>query len=120
MSGTRSRQPGELERSVMSVLWRTGPLSASEVRRTLPEPAPAITTVLTVLDRLRAKGLVTRDDEGSSLVFSAAVSESDHTASAMLAALESSDDRGAALVRFAGDLTASEVAMLRAALDSRD
>ena len=50
---------GELERKVMDVLWGSAktPLAGREVADQLPDRA--YTTVLTILDRLRRKGLVT-------------------------------------------------------------
>ena len=52
---------GDLERSVMDLLWdHPGPHTANEVRDTLAGDL-AVTTVLTVLSRLEKKGLVQRD-----------------------------------------------------------
>ena len=116
----RTRQPGELETDVMRVLW-THPegSTAGQIRSLIDEPRPALTTVLTVLERLRVKGLVDRTDAPpAQIVFAAAVSEVDHSAQAMLSALNSSSNRDAALLRFAGDLSDRELAMLRSALDS--
>ena len=53
---------GDLERKVMDVLWDSAeaPLTGREVADQLPDRA--YTTVLTILDRLRRKGMVTPDD----------------------------------------------------------
>lgn len=45
----------------MRALWTAAaPLSASAIQVTFDDPAPAQTTVLTVLSRLETKGMVTR------------------------------------------------------------
>jgi len=102
----------------MRALWDAGrPLSAAEVRAAVPADAPALTTVLTVLQRLHAKHRVERglSPEGT-LTFRAADSESGHTAATMLAALLTAQDRSEALLRFAGTLDEQDVALLRRAL----
>ena len=50
---------GPLEADVMEVLWRECPVSAPQVRAALPEAA-ALNTVVTVLGRLTAKGVLLR------------------------------------------------------------
>src|SRR5699024_7112962 len=61
MPGVRSRSAGALEALVMQALSSTGtPMSARTIQATFEDPAPAQTTVLTVLSRLEGKGLVTR------------------------------------------------------------
>ena len=61
----RSKQKlGERELDIMQVLWRSGPSIVAEVHQSLLENGDdvAYTTVQTMLNRLEAKGLVTRDD----------------------------------------------------------
>lgn len=68
---------GELEAGVLSILWSSGePLAVRDVlaRINRQRPALAYTTVLTVLDRLYDKGLVTREKEGKAFLYRAAVS----------------------------------------------
>ena len=61
MAGQRSRPRGQLEQAVLDALWSADDgLSARQVLDAFPEPRPALTTVLTVLDRLRRKGQVER------------------------------------------------------------
>lgn len=65
---------GDLERSVMDVLWRTlEGSSVREVHRVLGEEL-AYTTVMTTLDRLHRKGLLTRRQAGRAFVYSARLS----------------------------------------------
>jgi predicted transcriptional regulator len=79
---------------------------------------PALTTVLTVLDRLEKKGLVSRTASSVGSLFSATRDESEEAASAMGKILGQTHDRQAALLHFAGQLTAHDVEALRKALSS--
>lgn len=103
---------------MLRALWGTDePLSAAEIRAALPDPQPASTTVLTVLDRLVDKGEVIRS--GPSVRrqrFTTTRSERAYTSDAMHAALRNASDREAALLRFAGDLDDADVALLQRAL----
>jgi predicted transcriptional regulator len=118
------RSPGALEAAVMRVLWsQDQPLSAGGIRdRFRPEDGvPAITTVLTVLGRLHAKGRVRKQvsAEGG-FVWAAAQSEASHAVEGMMTALLSAGDRNAALLQFAGSLDPREVEVLRRALGAGD
>jgi len=62
-------RPGELERSVLDVLWDGPEGTVRDVAGRLGR-ARAYTTILTVLDRLHAKGLVRRRKEGNAWVYS--------------------------------------------------
>lgn len=120
MAGTTRREPGALKRAVMRTLWDSPePLSANEVRASLGREGttPALTTVLTVLERLGASGEVVRHREGGQESrFEPARPESAATADAMLEALLSSHDRAGALLKFTGSLDSSDAALLRKAL----
>jgi predicted transcriptional regulator len=113
-----------LESSVVRILWDADhPLSATEVCRAFPGsgPRPALTTVLTVLQRLETKRRVTRTvSADGTFVFAARESESGHVAETMLAALLATQDRSAVLLRFAGSLDAEDVDVLRRALGEQD
>lgn len=115
------RDRGELEARVMAALWRhEGPLTAREIQAAISDPTPAITTVLTVLERLRAKGRVLREDESSPTIrFSAAKSESEDAVEKILGSLTATADRNAALVQLAGNLDARDADTLRKALEKR-
>lgn len=118
------RERGALESVVLRELWRADrALSARDIidRLDAETHVPALTTVLTVLDRLRAKGRVLKSESpGGGALFEPAESESSSAASAMLAALVNSSDRNAALLRFAGDLDQRDLATLRTALGNDD
>ena len=114
---------GELERSVMEVLWTTdADLSANELRDALalrdePGRSVATTTVLTVLSRLERKGFVSRTREVRPHRYRALLSREEHTAELMHEVLDRTPDRDAALARFVGSATEGEAATLRRLLD---
>lgn len=111
---------GDLERAVLEVLWRNpGGVSARAVVDALPTH-PATTTVLTVLDRLTRKSLVTRVKEGRSHRYSATASKETYLATAMSTALDEADDRGAVLSHFVDSVSPRELAVLRGVLAELD
>lgn len=118
-----ARARGELRTAVLRILWSSeAPLTAKQIRASFTgdEPAPAITTLLTILDRLGTSGLVDRaPSPAGESVFSASAPESQYTAEAMLASLLAADDTSAALLRFAGELDDGHLEILRSALKSR-
>jgi BlaI family penicillinase repressor len=68
---------GALEHAVLIALWDRGRASAPEIHRQVGEPAgSAYTTTAKVLDRLHAKGLVARERDGRSFVYTAALKRS--------------------------------------------
>ena len=62
---------GELERAVMDILWsRSDPLSVRDVHQLVAVDRDlAYTTVMTVLDRLAKKGLVSRNLDGRAWLY---------------------------------------------------
>lgn len=65
---------GDLEYAVLAVLWEMGVGSAREIHDRVGVPAGLVyTTTTKVLDRLRAKRLVSRRRRGKGLVFEARV-----------------------------------------------
>jgi len=111
---------GELERKVMEVLW-ADPGASATVRQVAADlPGYAYTTVLTVLDRLQHKGLVTRTKDGRAFRYAAASSREEYTADLMREALGAATDRDAVLVRFAETVSPAEAAILRRALEAVD
>lgn len=67
-------RPGELERSIIEVLWAaTEPLTVRAVLERLGSDH-AYTTIMTVLDRLHAKGEVVRDKVDGAWMYQAAAS----------------------------------------------
>lgn len=110
---------GELEREVMNQLWAAdAPLSVRAVMKLLSHRNLAYTTVMTVLDRLGRKELVTRIRSGRAFLYSPAHGRDELTSELMNAALNSAGpDRTAALVHFAASVTPEEAAAMRATLD---
>jgi predicted transcriptional regulator len=61
---------GELETAVMELLWRTPGQTVNEVEERLRHKREiAHTTVLTTLDRMHAKGYLTREKQGKAFVY---------------------------------------------------
>jgi predicted transcriptional regulator len=110
---------GELERSVMNVLWdASAPLTVREVLDALGERDLAYTTVMTVLDRLGTKQMVRRERDGRAFHYAPALTRDAATSELLHAALdEAGTDRTAALVHFARTVDPDEAKALRAALD---
>jgi predicted transcriptional regulator len=108
---------GELERSVMEVLWDRGePCVVRDVVRALSARDLAYTTVMTVLDRLEKKGVVRRQRDGRAWRYEAASTRESYIAQLMLDALDLTGDRSAALTRFAMSVSKPEVEVLSQAL----
>lgn len=116
MSPTRNR--GELESAIMDVLWSSETaLTARDIQERFTSHVPAITTIITVLDRMRIKGSVEREATGGrSHVFRATVSRDDQIAQVMADALSAAHDQTAALMLFAGNLSVEDRAFLGRAL----
>jgi predicted transcriptional regulator len=108
---------GELERSIMDLLWDSGEtLTAYELQERLVADGAkqlAPTTVLTVLSRLETKGFVTRERSSRPHRYQAAASREDHMAELMHEVLGGAADRVAVLERFVGQVSPDEAATLR-------
>jgi predicted transcriptional regulator len=104
----------------MDVLW--GGLGVEVTVRHVEQRLPgyAYTTLLTVLDRLHAKGLVRRVKDGRAFRYVAVSSREEYTAELMREALAAASDRDAVLVHFAETVSPSEAAVLREALAGLD
>lgn len=106
----------------MELLWdgarqRPGGGSVREVLEALPaERSLAYTTVMTVLERLAKKGLVTRERDGRAWRYTPSGTRESLTAEAMRASLGDVSDRRAALLHFIDGSTPAELDDLRAAL----
>lgn len=108
---------GELERAIMEVLWAApASCTARDVLAELPDRGLAATTVLTVLSRLERKGLVVRDRDGRAHRYRATASRAQHAADLMREALDTAEDRSAALASFASQVSHTEAAALADAL----
>lgn len=112
------RALGELEGAVMRAVWhRDEPVTVREILEAVTQQRDlAYTTVITVTERLREKGLLARVRRGRSYVYEALVTADDYSAQLMTQVLDAADDRSGALLRFADQLDPGEAAALRAAL----
>ena len=102
----------ELELECMKVLWKCPGASVAQVRAALSRPL-AYTTVMTVLERMSAKGLVERRKNGRAYLYTAALDleTARHSAVSRLAA-RFFDNDPAALARYASRLPADEAAII--------
>lgn len=114
------RSFGELEAKLMAILWsRGGPTTVRDLLDELESDRKiAYTTVITVLERLRAKGWVTRERHGRAYSYTPTLAEHEYSAYLMGQALQRSSDRSAALLTFADALDAAEAKALREALEA--
>jgi predicted transcriptional regulator len=103
---------GDLEREVMTQLWdAAGPLTVRQVHERLQRDRDlAYTTVMTVLDRLAKKDVVTRQKEDRAYLYAPAQTREEMTAAVMLDALSTSTDQDAALAYFVGQLPPAALA----------
>ena len=97
----------DLELECMKVLWRYPGASVAQVRAGLPRPL-AYTTVMTVLDRMSAKGLVQRQKNGRAYLYTAALDQETARRSAIVRlATRFFENDPAALARYASRLRMS-------------
>ncbi|MEQ8765615.1 MAG: BlaI/MecI/CopY family transcriptional regulator [Planctomycetota bacterium] len=70
---SRLDELGEVQRTVLEVLWESGEATVQEVRESLGRrKPPAYTTVLSTLQKLEALGWVKHRAEGRTYIYSAA------------------------------------------------
>ena len=99
----------DLELDCLKVLWKYPGASVAQVRAGLPRPL-AYTTVMTVLDRMSAKGLVERQKNGRAYLYTAALDQEAARRSAVSRlAAGFFDNDPAALARYASHLHAEEL-----------
>ena len=113
------RARGQLEAQLLDAL-RDAPtaLTVKDLQSRLVEPVPAVTTIITVLERMRVKGMVDRSAAGGrSYEYFAARSRVDQATASIQDALSLAGDRNAALLLLAGSLTESDREVLRRALE---
>ena len=79
------KQLTKAETQVMNVLWSLPDKSgtSAEMLECMPEPKPALTTLLTFLKILREKGFVTAEKVGKAQRFHAVVTKEDYMRSYM-------------------------------------
>jgi predicted transcriptional regulator len=109
---------GKLEREILDQLWRASqPLSGRELSSSLPPPERAYTTVMTILSRLMAKGLVEREVVDGTYRYRAAGSVEELTARAIRQLVITAADPAAVMVHFVDAIDDPQlIAELRAAL----
>lgn len=78
---TKQQQLTKAETQVMNVLWSLPDEKgfSSDIMKRMPEPKPAMTTLLTFLKILKEKGFVASEKMGKSYLFSALVSKDEYT-----------------------------------------
>jgi predicted transcriptional regulator len=107
------RAAGELEAAVLAVLQAAGsPLSPAEVRDQLGGDL-AYTTVVTILSRLHAKGVLDRRKAGRAFVYQPVADEPGLAARRMAQMLDAEPDREAVLARFVSGLSGRDEELLR-------
>jgi predicted transcriptional regulator len=125
MKMTGRARLGDLERAIMDRLWAIDPptpeaaMSVREIHESLSQEREiAYTTVMTVLDRLAKKGLVTRERDGRAWRYLPQSTSEELTAHLLRDSLEHIDtsDRRAAMLHFLDSASADEIDDLKAAL----
>jgi predicted transcriptional regulator len=118
--GAERRAAGTLESEVLGILRAAaGPLTPGEVRERLSgagQRGLAYSTVVTIMSRLQAKGLLSRSRAGRGFCY-APVDEASLAAGRMSHALGSGSDRDAVLSRFVSGLSGRDADLLRRLLD---
>ena len=117
-AGSR-RGAGELEAEVLAVLQSAGSaLTPAQVRERLGDPL-AYTTVVTILSRLHAKGVLVRNRAGRAFSYAPIADEPGLAARRMRVVLEAETDREAVLARFVSGLSPADERLLRGMLDDQ-
>lgn len=116
-SGAR-RAAGELEAAALTVLQAAGsPLTPAQVRDELGDDL-AYTTVVTILSRLHAKGVLTRCRSGRAYSYAPVADRPGLAARRMRGVLDAETDREAVLARFVSGLAPEDEQTLRRMLTS--
>lgn len=111
-AGSR-RGAGELEAAALAVLQTAGSaLNPGQVRERL-DGRLAYTTVVTILTRLYAKGVLTRSRSGRAYAYAPVADEPGLAARQMRRVLEAEADREAVLARFVSGMSAADEQLLR-------
>jgi predicted transcriptional regulator len=118
--GGSRRAAGELENAVLAVLHTAGaPLSPGTVRARLGGDL-AYTTVVTILSRLHAKGVLERARAGRAYLYAPVADEPGLAARRMATVLAAEPDREAVLARFVSGLSESDEQLLRRMLGTEE
>jgi predicted transcriptional regulator len=66
----KTPQPSNLELQVLSVLWEKGPLTTRQVLESMPDGKKrAYTTILSTMQQMEKKGLLSHDHDGNKYVY---------------------------------------------------
>jgi predicted transcriptional regulator len=107
------RAAGELEAAVLGVLQAAGEaLSPAEVKDRIGGHL-AYTTVVTILSRLHAKGVLDRHKSGRAYLYAPVADQPGLAARRMARMLDAEADREAVLARFVSALSDSDEELLR-------
>jgi predicted transcriptional regulator len=110
------RGHGALEAEVLAALWSSrAPLTASAVKRELGGTL-AYSTVVTILSRLHAKGVLDRTPHGRAFAYTPVADEPGLAARRMRQVLDAESDRRRVLARFVSDLSDEDERLLRSLL----
>ena len=109
---------GDLEQAVMDEIWAAErPLTVRDVLDLVAPRRPlAYTTVMTIMDRLHRKGLLSRTREGKAYHYEPTAGRDAYIAELMTSVLQSSDGGTGALIHFAERLSPAEASVLKDAL----
>ncbi|MET9338809.1 BlaI/MecI/CopY family transcriptional regulator [Nonomuraea sp. NPDC003804] len=109
---------GDLESTIMERMWSyRKPASVRQVLEDLrQEREIAYTTVMTVMDKLHTKGLLSREPVGKAYIYAATSTKEAYTADRMRESLARSGNQAATLVYFLQRLTPEEADAFEAAL----
>ena len=117
---TQRRPMGALEAAVLEQVWaQPSGMTPRQVLEQLDDGL-AYTTVMTILNRLWAKGVLERERHGRAFRYRPVFSESELVASRMTKALDVASDREATLSRFVEELPAEDEAHLRTLLSGNN
>jgi predicted transcriptional regulator len=120
VAGPARRAAGELEAAVLDVLQHAGsPLAPGEVRERIGGGL-AYTTVVTILSRLHAKGVLARHKAGRVYRYAPVADQPGLAARRMARVLDEEADREAVLARFVSSLSGRDEELLRKMLADPD
>jgi predicted transcriptional regulator len=105
---------GELEADIMAVLWDNAQRITVRHALTALHRHAAYTTVMTVMDNLYRKGLVTRERCGRAFHYRPMWSREEYSARLMREVLGSAGDHDAVFTHFVSQMTAEEARSLQA------
>ena len=117
----RPNKPSQLEMQVLSLLWQKGPCTAREVLNALPDGKErAYTTVLSVMQVMEKKGLLSHDRKGNPNLYKAKVRQKKIMEPVMSTLVKNlfGGSRTAAMQMLLGkDVSQEEIAEIRQLLD---